>query len=286
MRHKILITLILLASAFQVYAQCNQKEYTRIFNEAVALQGKGEFIDAKNRYEAAKIYACGQKDVDKADQAVDALFEQINRLRKQADSTALNAYANDLAYKSQIALRDGQRTEAFQIACIAYRYVEAENPKVTRALIEALYYNDVPSHSPLPLSAALEGHASSVSSVAFSLDGKRLVTGSFDKSAKIWDLQSGKQILSLQGHTSSVNSVAFSPDGQRLATCSSDKTAIIWDIQSGKQILRLQGHTSSVNSVAFSPDGQRLATGSSDKTVIIWDLKSGKQILGLKNTRL
>ncbi len=197
---KILITLLLLASGFQVYAQCNQKEYTRIFNEAVVLQGKGEFIDAKNRYEAAKIYACGPKDVDKADKAVDALFEQINRLRKQADSIAsvnrrqtLTAYANDLAYKSQIALERGDRTTAFRLAEFAHRYVVEGSGNVTRALVEALYYNDVTDHAHLPWTATLSGHTAGVTSVAFSPDGKKLATGSMDKSIKIWDLASGKQ---------------------------------------------------------------------------------------------
>ncbi|MDX2070880.1 MAG: WD40 repeat domain-containing protein [Haliscomenobacter sp.] len=289
MRHKILITLLLLASVFQVYAQCNPKEYTRIFNEAVVLQGKGEFIDAKNRYEAAKIYACGPKDVDKADKAVDALFEQINRLRKQADSTAaanrrqtLNAYANDLAYKSQIALRAGDRTTAFQIACFAHRYVEEGNGNITRALVEALYYNDMPTHSSLPWSAVLSGHRSYVLSVAFSPDGKRLATGSDDNSVKIWDLQSGKETLSLEGHIKSVTCVAFSPDGKSLATGSDDYSAKIWDLQSGKETLSLEGHTSSVSSVAFSPDGKSLATGSWDYSAKIWDLQSRKPTLNLE----
>ena len=195
---------------------------------------------------------------------------------------ALTAYANDLAYKSTIALERGDRTTAFQLAVMAHRYVQTDNPNVTRALVEALYYNDVPAHTPLPWSAALEGHTSYVFSVAFSPDGQRLATGSEDNSAKIWDLQSGKQTLSLDGHTSSVTSVAFSPDGQRLATGSEDNSTKIWDLQSGKQTLSLDGHTSYVTSVAFSPDGQRLATGSSDNSAKIWDLQSGKQTLSLQ----
>ena len=92
----------------------------------------------------------------------------------RADSTAfaarrqaLRAYANDLAYKSQIALRDGDRTTAFRLADFAHRYVDDDNLQVTRALCGALYYNDNPAHSPLPWASNLEGHTSFVNSVAF-----------------------------------------------------------------------------------------------------------------------
>ncbi len=218
MRYRGLFVLLLTLFTYTGWAQCNPKEYKRIFAEAVALQQKGAFIEAKNTYEAAKIFACNQKEKDAADGAVDALFEQIELLRILADSTAnanrqqaLTAYANDLAYKSTIALRDGDRTTAFRLAEFAHRYVDDDNLNVTNALVQALYYNENPAHLPLPWTSTLSGHTASVNSVAFSPDGKKLATGSWDKTAKIWDLEQGKHILTLSGHTSFVNSVAFSP---------------------------------------------------------------------------
>ena len=209
--------------------------------------------------------------------------------KMRADSTvaairrqALTAYANDLAFKSQFALREGKRTEAFQLATFAHRYVEPDNSNVTRALLEALYYNDLPEHFSLPWSSSIQGHTYSITSVAFSPDGKRIATGSSDGTAKIWKLDSGTLTLCLLGHTSSIHSVAFSQNGKLLATGSYDKTAKIWSLDSGKLVINLQGHTKCIRSVAFSPNGKWLATGSEDNSAKIWDIQSGIQALSLR----
>ena len=75
----------------------------------------------------------------------------------------------------------------------------------------------------------LTGHTAGVNSVAFSSDGQRIVSGSRDKTLKIWDANTGKELQTLKGHTSYVYSVAFSPDGQRIVSGSFDKTLKIWD---------------------------------------------------------
>ena len=80
--------------------------------------------------------------------------------------------------------------------------------------------------------------------MAFSPDGQRIVTGSGDQTAKVWDAASGKELLTLKGHGSRVWSVAFSPDGQRIVTGSRDQTAKVWDAASGKELLTLKGHGS------------------------------------------
>ncbi|KAH8810256.1 hypothetical protein DL96DRAFT_1821733 [Flagelloscypha sp. PMI_526] len=119
---------------------------------------------------------------------------------------------------------------------------------------------------------------SRVQSVAFSPDGKCVVSGSNDNSVRIWDAESGYQIRKLNGHGSSVESVAFSPDGKRVVSGSLDNSVRIWDAESGQQLYQLDGHEQSVNSVAFSPNSKRVVSGSDDKSVRIWDAKSGQQL--------
>lgn len=127
----------------------------------------------------------------------------------------------------------------------------------------------------------LGGHEAPVSSAAFSPDGSRIVTGSADKTARVWDAASGTTILTLRGHTGPVRSAVFSPDGSRILTASDDKTARVWDAVSGKELLVLQGHKDIVYSAAFSPDGSRIVTGSNDKTARVWDAVSGKELFSV-----
>jgi WD40 repeat protein len=80
----------------------------------------------------------------------------------------------------------------------------------------------------------LVGHSDQVISAAFSPDGKRIVTGSMDETARLWEANTGKEVLALRGHTAFVSSVAFSPDGKRIVTASGDGTARVWYFDDSK----------------------------------------------------
>ncbi|HEV8543211.1 MAG TPA: hypothetical protein VGR78_12520, partial [Verrucomicrobiae bacterium] len=82
----------------------------------------------------------------------------------------------------------------------------------------------------------LHGFGSPMSSLAFSPDGKRIVTGSFDGAAKVWEAATGREVLTLYGHRRGINSVAFSPHGKRIVTGSHDRTALVWDAATEEQV--------------------------------------------------
>jgi WD40 repeat protein len=119
--------------------------------------------------------------------------------------------------------------------------------------------------------------------VAFSPDGRRIASGGSDRAAKIWDAQTGQNVLKLTGHDAAICGVAFSPDGKRLATAGWDKTIKVWDlgatVAGNRLLMTLKGHTDRVGAIAFSPDGTRIVSGSEDKTVRIWNATSGEEIL-------
>ncbi len=129
-----------------------------------------------------------------------------------------------------------------------------------------------------PGAIARMGTVTRVNSVVFSPDGKTLASASDDKTVRLWEAASGKEIRQFQGHGNTVRSVVFSPDGKTLASASFDKTVRLWDVASGKEIRQFQGHQGGVSSVAFSPDGNTLASASADKTVRLWEAASGKEI--------
>ena len=124
----------------------------------------------------------------------------------------------------------------------------------------------------------LKGHSDFVFAVACSPEGQRIVTGSSDKKAKVWDAATGLELFELKGHNASIVSVAVSPDGKRILTGSEDQTAKVWDAVSGRELLTLNGHSGLVLSVAFSPDGQWIVTGSYDGTAKVWEAARVEQV--------
>ncbi|MCA9225145.1 MAG: PD40 domain-containing protein, partial [Planctomycetales bacterium] len=124
----------------------------------------------------------------------------------------------------------------------------------------------------------LTGHTNWVFAIAFSPDGQQLASASYDKSVRLWDVETGKEIAKFDGHTAAARCVAFSPDGKRLVSGSSDRTAMVWDIDTHKAIATVTGHTGAVRGVSYSPDGQQFATGSEDNSIRIWDANSGQQL--------
>ena len=113
--------------------------------------------------------------------------------------------------------------------------------------------------------------------IELSRDGKTLVTGNFNGSVRLWDIDSGRLLQTLDGHTDVVYKGVMSPDEKILASCSRDGRIKLWDLATGRELKTLTAHTGPVKAVAFSPDGKRLASASNDGTLRVWDLPSGLQ---------
>ncbi len=116
----------------------------------------------------------------------------------------------------------------------------------------------------------LQGHTGPVYSLAFTRDGKRILTGSADGTARLWNVENGELLRTYQGHSWLVWCVAFSPDETQFVTASQDGTAIVWSVETGEKLPPFRGHRGPVYAAAFSPDGQYVATGGYDKRVLIW----------------
>ncbi|MFN6477929.1 NB-ARC domain-containing protein [Nostoc sp. DedQUE07] len=124
----------------------------------------------------------------------------------------------------------------------------------------------------------LEGHSYWVNTVALTPDGKYVISGSRDKTLKVWDWQTGEQLRTLVGHSDSVYSLALTPDGKYVISGSVDNTLKVWDWQTGEQLRTLVGHSDRVYSLALTPDGLYVISGSLDKTLKVWDWQIGEQL--------
>ena len=117
-------------------------------------------------------------------------------------------------------------------------------------------------------------------SVAYSPDGRHVISGSADETIRIWDAETGAEVgKPLNGHTAQVMSVAYSPNGRHIISGSADRTIRIWDAKTGTAVGKpLEGHEHSVMSVAYSPNGEHIISGSDDCTIRIWDANTGDAI--------
>lgn len=125
------------------------------------------------------------------------------------------------------------------------------------------------------------GHTGYVTAVAFTPDDKIVISGSQDHTARLWDVATGRALVTLSGHTDAIVTLALSPDGKILATGSHDHTVRLWDMPSGQERTTLRGHTNVVQAVAYAPDGKTIASGGYDRTIKIWDVASAKELATL-----
>lgn len=232
-------------------------------------------INAANRANEAGITA--QQQVEAASVQLTAIPPTLQAAAAQLADVAILVKEAEGRIESLrlVALAGEERRNNFTYTA-ALLSIRALNAGYT-AQADSELFKAVTDPNGLP-SRAFKGHTDLVREVAYSPDGKTILTGSYDKTAILWDVSTGTQIRTLTGHTSWVLSVAYSPDGKTVLTGSWDNTAILWDMATGAQIRSLIGNTAAVLSVAYSPDGKMVLTGSNDGIAILWDTVKGEQI--------
>jgi WD40 repeat protein len=129
-----------------------------------------------------------------------------------------------------------------------------------------------------PYPVRILSHPGNVYAASFSPDGKWLVTASWDHTAQVWDVMTGKPVGQPMRHDDIIFGASFSPNGKWIVTASNDKTARLWDARTGTALGKPMRHDGCVWSASFSPDSKRIVTASSDKTARIWDVQTSEPV--------
>ncbi len=124
----------------------------------------------------------------------------------------------------------------------------------------------------------LDGHSDGVYAIEVTPDGQRAVSAADDKTLRVWDLNTGKELHRLSEHSGRVYSIAVTQDSQRAVSAADDKTLRVWDLNTGKEVHCLSGHTGHVYSIAVTQDSQQAVSASYDNTLRVWDLNTGTEL--------
>jgi WD40 repeat protein len=124
----------------------------------------------------------------------------------------------------------------------------------------------------------LDAHSDAVNHVAFSPNGKYLLTASNDKTAVLWDIEKNTAIKTFNKHNQAVSYAGFSPDGSKIITTSMDNIAALWNVKTGKPLMKLKGHKKGILHAAFSPNGDYVVTAGGGGNVRIWSASDGQLV--------
>jgi WD40 repeat protein len=191
----------------------------------------------------------------------------------EAEVSLSNEYASDALASLSV---DPERGILLALEAMRVQPTMAAKDALRQAVV-ASHVRGVVRHVP-EVRTYQVGIDTSPVAVAFSPDGKLLLTGGGDHLAVLSTVPSCQQVAVLAGHTGQITAVAFSPDGRRALTASRDGTVIIWNVSTHAGIATLVGHKGPVLSASFSPDGREIVTAGADGTARVWDVGTAEQL--------
>eukprot|EP00997_Jenningsia_sp_PLL12_P009768 NODE_679_length_1516_cov_126.623040_g559_i0.p1 GENE.NODE_679_length_1516_cov_126.623040_g559_i0~~NODE_679_length_1516_cov_126.623040_g559_i0.p1 ORF type:complete len:279 (-),score=31.85 NODE_679_length_1516_cov_126.623040_g559_i0:615-1451(-) len=156
---------------------------------------------------------------------------------------------------------------------------DARRPQIKKLLDKLIERMTCDKRQLFYLFKMLRAHILPLTNCAFNKSGDKFITGSYDRTCKVWDTMTGNELLSLEGHKNVVYAIAFNnPFGNRIITGSFDKTCKVWDAESGDCLHTLRGHLTEIVCLCFNPQSTLIATGSMDNTAKLWDVNTGQEL--------
>jgi len=214
---------------------------------------------------------------------------RIANTQSAANAATAQAEASARATQQSIAQTNFTRADALRLAAEANKLLlqPASDADLTTLLglrslnTEYTPQGDAAVEGAMTLAFPLRvftGHTDIINGAAFSPDGKYIVTGSKDKTVRLWDAKTGQEVRRFVGHTDEVEEVSFSPDGKVIASASFDGTVRLWNIQTGEAVHVLTSPIHDDRDVIFLPDGRYLITATWTPPAQLWDIQTGMMV--------
>ena len=254
-------TIFLVISTLGIFSfiqmkKAEEKEVEAVQSERIAIQKEKEALESKN------IAIEKQKETEIA--------------KESAQKQLIEANHNlGLAYheKAKSYIKDNELAKARLFNLNALQHTNPNKRSSKGETVSNLNSNPIP----IIFRSAFTSKKQ-FESVAFSPDGTKMLSGSFDGTIHLWSVETGKELKVFRGHNNQVNSIAFSPDGTKIVSGSRNETICLWSVETGKELKVFRGHTNNITSVAFSPDGTKIVSGSWDTTVRLWSIETGEEL--------
>ncbi len=241
---------------------------------------------AQKQAEKERVIAIEQRRLaDEARSKAEAAEKLAREERERAIKARNDALINQSLFLASLAEQQSEAGKPELGVLLALQALpkkiggEGERPFVDEAEA-ALYYslNKIQNRKPM---SEMFGHTNKMIYNMFSPDSRQLISTSWDKTARIWDVATGREVDVLSGHSHIVDRAYFSSDARYTVTMGEDFSARLWDFKSGKLMHVFRGHRDLLTHAAISPDGRFVVTTSRDASTRIWSTQNGKSIAQL-----